>query len=213
MGASAMAQKRERWHRFIVYLQAIAVAVVSLKLLFQAATPPATKPIIPLTPLHLKNWRSLSAKNLSNGALQEIIPGEFQGGLEESFAKNQQILTVRRAMIIRTNGDLKTYIKGYSSDLFSTLKYQPDIGHYSQFLDGDRLTMTACITKNNRTTVTADQFKVEQIRATFSFPQLGGWLINRHRLIPNICHWQAITLYPVDNKTPDLLLNLWRTID
>lgn len=208
-----MAQKRERWHSFIVCLQAIAVAVVSLKLLLQPVTPAPPKPMISFTPLHLKNWRSLSAKNLSNDALQDIIPGEFQGGLEELFTKNQQTLTVRRATLTGTNGDLKTYIKGYSSDLFSTLKYQPDIGHYSQFFDGDRLTMTACITKNNRTTVTADQFKVEQIRATFSVPQLGGWLINRHRLMPNICHWQAISLYPVDNNTPDLLLNLWQTID
>lgn len=213
MGTSAMAQKWERWHGFIICLQAIAVAVVSLKLLLQATTPTPTKSIISFTPLHLKNWRSLSAKNLPNDALHDIIPGEFQGGLEESFTKNQQILTVRRATLVGTNGDLKTYIKGYSSDLFSTLKHQPDIGYYSQFLDGDRLTMTACITKNNRTTITADQFKVEQIRATFSVPQLGGWLINRHRLMPNICHWQAISLSPADHNSPDFLLNLWQTID
>jgi cyanosortase A-associated protein len=208
-----MAQKRERWHGFIICLQAIAVAVVGLKLLLQTTTPTPEKSIISLPSLHIKNWRSLSAKNLSNKALQDIIPGEFQGGREESFTKNQQILTVRRATLTGTNGDLKTYIKGHSSDLFSTLKYQPDIGHYSQFFDGDRLTMTACITKNNRTTVTADQFKIQQIRSTFSFPQLSGWLLNRHHLMPNICHWQAISLYPVDNKSHDLLLNLWQTID
>ena len=208
-----MAQKRERWHSFVVGLQAIAVAVVSLKLLLQSVTPPPRKPMVSFTPLPLKNWRSLSAKNLSDDTLQAIVPGKFQGGLEEIFTKNQQTLTVRRATLTETNGDLKTYIKGYSADLFSTLKHQPDIGHYSQFFEGDRLTMTACITQNNRTTVTADQFKVEQIRATFSVLQLGGWLINRHRLMPNICHWQAISLYPVDNQTPDLLLNLWQTID
>lgn len=213
MGASAMAQKCERWHSFVVCLQAIAVTVVALKLLLQAATSAPTKPMISFTPLNIKNWRSLSAKNLSKDALQDIVPGEFHGGLEESFIKNQQILTVRRANLTGTNGDLKTYIKGHSSDLFSTLKYQPDIGHYSQFLDGDRLTMTACITKNNRTTVTADQFKVQQIRATFSVPQLGGWLINRHHLMPNICYWQAISVYPVDNESHGLLLNLWQTID
>ncbi|MGB2924876.1 MAG: hypothetical protein WBB82_06225 [Limnothrix sp.] len=168
---------------------------------------------IPFKLIVIQGWQPLTHKALNVAGTRNIISGTFQGGIEQVLTNDQQLLSIQRAELAQTNGDLKTYVKTHTTDLFSNLKYDDKIGHYSQFLTGDRLTMMACITQTGQSTVTADQFKIQQIKATFSPAQFGGWLLNKRPLVPNICHWRSLSIQPVKENSPALLYDIWQEID
>lgn len=202
---------------FVIFIQAIAVGIVGLKVWYR---PPeindASRQILSfatMPPLNLTGWQLQKGDHLQASDVGAIVKGEFESGTRQFFQQQSQTLMVSRAIILNSEGDLKSFIKSNSPDLSSTLYFDPKIGHYSQFFQGDRLTMTACLSAQGYATVTADQFKVTQIKNTLSLEQIGGWLLNRHTLVPQTCHWRSLSLFPIKENSAEQLQDIWQQIN
>ncbi|WP_041764316.1 hypothetical protein [[Leptolyngbya] sp. PCC 7376] len=208
-----MAKRLNLWHQKFIFLQVIALCAVSLKLLLNSLSEVHTLSAINYDPKQIDGWQNIATHVLTEAEINQIIPGYFQDGMKQTLTQQAFTLTLQRATISQSNGDLKKYLKNYSDDLSSTLKYHADIGHYSVFTQDDHLTMMACLTASHRATVTADQFKVAQIKASFSLTQLGQWFINQENLIPHTCQWRSLSLFPVTSDSTETLLAIWQTLD
>jgi cyanosortase A-associated protein len=205
----------------VMLLQAIALVVVSGKLVLKS--PGQTTIILPdqVQMLSLPGWQIDQTKVLEMTTMDDVITGTLQAGIEQSWRRREQQLILKQAVITQTDGDLKAYLKiyakkstkQYSPNLSTKLqyqkKYQENIGYFAQFIDGDRLTMVACLNANGFATVTADQFKVAQLKISFSWQRITGWLLNQNTLTDNTCYWRSLTLYPANSLADKELQQIW----
>lgn len=203
----------------VIFMQAIAVGIVSLKVF--SRPPKVSDPsrtilsFATIPPLDLTGWQLQKEEELQASDVAAIAKGEFEWGVRQFFQQESQTLILNRAIILNSEGDLKNFIKNDAPDLSSTLHFDPKIGHYSQFFQGDRLTMTACLSAQGHATVTADQFKVTQIKNTLSLSlgRISGWLLNRNTLVSQTCYWRSLSIFPVEPNAAEQLQNIWQHIN
>ena len=213
VASTAMAKQLKSWHQILLAVQVIAIGTLSFKILLNSFQENhAVLPII-YEEKNIEDWQTIDLQSLAAAEINQIISGDFLGGMTQIHTQQPYTLTFQRATLSQSNGDLKKYLKNYSNALSSTLRYHEEIGHYSLFFQGDRLTMMACLTISGRATVTADQFKVAQIKASFKPAQVWSWLINRENLIPHTCQWRSLSLSPATTDSPDTLFNLWKNLN
>lgn len=193
--------------------QAIAIFGISLKNI--VIPNPTSTPAPPefLKPSNLDAWQSQEIQSLSINDFDDSIPGNFLTGYQLSASQTASSLVIKEGIFSNSNGDLKGYLRQQNQDLQSISYHDNNLGYYSQYQVGDRLVMTACITHSGKTTITADQFKVAQIKATFDVSQIWNWLANNQNLVPNICHWRSLSIEPVTADTSETLINIWQTLN
>ncbi|OKH19363.1 hypothetical protein NIES208_02270 [[Limnothrix rosea] IAM M-220] len=208
-----MAKYLKKWHPYLLGIQTVALCALSLKLWLAPSTPNQMSPIADYGKIQIENWQNIAQKSLTQNEITSLISGEFRGGTEQLLTQQDQILTLKVATFSHSNGDLKKYLKNYSDNLLTITQYDLNVGHYAVFAENDRLTMTACLTELQQGTVTADQFKVTQIRAAFNTIQLWRWLRNQDQLIPHTCHWRSLSLSPITPEANKRLLHIWLTLN
>ncbi len=209
MGDTTVAKSLNLWRGGLLSVQVVITLYVALKAIVLQPEPLPPIPAATLGGINFAGWQKAHREPLTDADIETVLSGQFQQGNRQYFQQRQQSLTVTQAYVAHTDGDLKNFIKDHSSDLNQTLNFDPNLGYYSRFFQGNTLTITACLSSNQRMTVTADQFKVQQLNATFSLKRIGGWLLNHHSLIPQTCLWRSLSLHPVDHQSVDSLTQLW----
>lgn len=205
-----MAKHLTIWQRYLLLAQAILLCILTLKV---SLTPSMPNPILfskDYDKTQIENWQNIDRKSLNPDEIGEVSVGNFQGGSEQVFTQQNQVLTLKSLTFSQSNGDLKKYLKNYSDNLIAITQYDAAIGYYALFPEKHHLTMTACLTASGKATVTADQFKVTQIRAAFQMGQLWRWLTNQDQLVPHTCYWRSLSISPITADSPQILPSIWQ---
>lgn len=213
MAGSEMAKSLKTIHQGVLISVAIALGIVSGKAWLFSVVPTTGTPTINTTLKVLNQWQEISQHSLQEKDWTKVVPGTFQGGSSQTWQQNAVTVTVQQAVVTHSDGDLKRYLKTYSNDLSSVIRHDEKLGHYALLFQGDRLTMMGCITASQQVTVTADQYKVAQIKASFRPAQLWAWLSNREQLVPHTCQWRSLSITPITPDSTAILLDLWPRLD
>ena len=208
-----MAKRIKTWYIYLLAIQTALICTLSIKLWQTPNVVYQTLDRDYYDKITIETWHNISQKSLISDEIENVVPGNFQGGTEQVFTQQDQILTLKLATFSKSNGDLKKYLKNFSENLFSIAQHSPEVGDYSIYMANKSLVMTACLVDSGQATITADQFKIAQILAAFKIKQLWHWLTNQNQLIPHTCHWRSLRLSPVTPDAKKTLVNIWLTLN
>jgi cyanosortase A-associated protein len=205
-----------KWKTIRVYLLAvelIAVFCVLGKIIIFPATEKKiiydfTFPsLVPLT-----GWQQISSTPLTDKLVPDSVYFSGQNILGETYKYRQQdiVLEIQIRYLVDTNGDLKYFIKKYTSQVLPILYKTEGLGFYSFYRDKHNAYLTACINPYGETTVTSDQFYQNNLRHAFQLQRIAIWLTHQTKILDKRCLWTHIKI-PLENKTPESLYPILKT--
>lgn len=200
-------------HLRLIFLIAIFSGVLGVlvkSILFPATSKPTALISFPGT-IPLQGWQTLPSFSLVDSS-GDRIPSSI-AARQYQYVNNDLILDIKMRYFIKTNGEVKDFIKHYESISVSPLIRQKEgIGFYGLFTYQERAYLSACINPYGFSTVTARQFKQNLNVKGLQLNHLLLWLLDQGNLKDEHCLWTNLSI-PLNNSSPEVayqsLENVW----
>jgi len=158
----------------------------------------------------LVGWQPLASRPLpesNSELLQAIAQKHYQ------YVRDGRILDIEMRYFTSTDGDVRSFIRSYTSLVPSlTVRQQEKIGFYGILVDRERAYLSACINPRGGSTVTDRQFKQNRYLYDVQFNRLLPWLLGQASLRDNRCLWAHLSV-SLEKNSPEtayqLLENVW----
>ncbi len=191
----------------ILALLSVGVVLVLAKSILSPSG--RTSKLAPLTfpeTVSLSAWKPVDSKP---------VPGQsgkkhdtYLGGMHYRYIQNGLPLDIEMRYVANTDGDVKGYLKKYttipsSADKFKPISRQKEgIGLYNLFVYDGRAYLSACINPRGDTTVTGEQFRKNRAIYDMRAERIVPWLFGQKELRDNRCLWGLLST-PLKNSSPE----------
>ncbi|MEB3336720.1 MAG: cyanoexosortase A system-associated protein [Leptolyngbyaceae bacterium] len=220
--------------RILLLAATFAGAVVVLgKSIFSPPTASNTyKPYTFPQTVPLKDWQFVASKPLSNLPVSpksspddtSKIPYDVSLASQEyRYLRDGLPLTIEMRYIVGTLGDLKNFIRNYTSirldskqsddrKLFESIRYQKGVGFYGLFTHQQRAYLSSCINSRGESTVTFEQFLANRNQHDIRWHRFLPVLVGQESLRDRRCLWAHLSV-PLNSSSPEqsyqILENAW----
>lgn len=162
-------------------------------------------PFVFPTAVPLPKWQLSSSYPLANPITSSP---KFLSGRHYRYIQNDLTLDIEMRYVVDTQGDVKDFIKNYSSmppssgQLELVLLRQERVGFYSLGAYQQRAYLSTCINSRGGSTVTEAQFTQNRYTYDLRLGRLLPWLLGSGTLRDGRCLWANLSI-PLKNSLPE----------
>lgn len=170
----------------------------------------AFSPAVPLP-----GWQLLASSPL---AAKTVNQPDLLAGRRYQYIQSGLLLDIEMRYLVSTDGDVKTFVQGYTSppsssnNLAQILRQREQAGLYSLFVHQKRAYLSTCINPRGGSTVTHEQFMQNRSTYDMRFSRLLPWLLGQEDLRDLRCLWAHLSI-PLNRASPEhayqVLENAW----
>lgn len=202
------------WKNLRIPLLAVTLSGVLLVLgksiLYPAVSSRTVTPFVFPSAVSLLEWQPLPSHPLVD---QTAKHPNYLSGRHYQYIQNNLPLNIEMRYVVDTAGDVKDFIKTYTSIPSSpVLRQQEGIGFYSLFIYQGKAYLSTCINPHGGSTVTARQFKQNRNTYDLQLGRLLPWLLGQENLKDERCLWTHLSI-PLRDSSPEpaylLLESAW----
>lgn len=158
----------------------------------------------------LSGWQSLPSNPLSDRSSKHP---NYITGRQYQYTQKDLPLNVEMRYVVNTTGDVKDFLKTYTSIPSSPiLRQQEGIGFYGLFAYQGKAYLSSCVNPRGGSTVTDKQFKQNRNTYDLQLERLLPWFLGQKNLKDNRCLWVHLSI-PLRDSSPDsayqLLESAW----
>ncbi|MEA5620207.1 cyanoexosortase A system-associated protein [Cronbergia sp. UHCC 0137] len=152
----------------------------------------------------------IESQALTDIVIQKI--GEYDAviaGRRYEYRQNNAPIDIEIRYVIGTMGNIEGLVADNKnltlpgSEISKSIRYQPGIGYYSQFVHKNKVYLTSCINPQGKSTVTQEQFLKNQRTYSITASSLLSWLLGEQSLLNRRCLWVNLST-PVNDVNPKL---------
>jgi cyanosortase A-associated protein len=159
----------------------------------------------------LPQWQLLTSSPLAVTIVKNPKPEgtKYLSGRYYRYMQKGQTLDVEMRYMVHTDGDVKSFIKDYSSmppsgQLTFIFRHRQGIGFYSLFAYQQRTYLSACINSRGGSTVTPSQFTLNRYIYDYfydmRFTRLLSWVLGQQVIPDERCLWANLSI-PLKNSS------------
>ena len=191
------------WKNFRIPLLAVTLSGVVLALvkviLYPAVNSRTNTPFVFPSAVSLPGWQPLSSHPLVN---QTELHPNYISGRHYQYIQNNLLMDIEMRYLVDTSGDVKDFIKTYTSIPSSlVLRQHQGIGFYGLFTHQGKAYLSSCINPYGGSTVTHRQFKQNRNIYDLQPSRLLPWLLGQEDLKDDRCVWAHLSI-PLKHSSP-----------
>jgi cyanosortase A-associated protein len=119
----------------------------------------------------------------------------YKVGMRYQFAIAQQIIVVDMRYLVRTTGDVLSFLRDYAQievkpeQLQKGIRHRDGVGYYTIFTVRDRVYLSACINPRGHSSVTVEQYDDNMTAHAMQPSTIASWLLAQADLRDRRCLW------------------------
>ena len=206
------------WTKIRIFLLEIQVSgvifVLGRSILYPTVEDNTVTPLVFPTDVPLPQWQLVETSPVNSRLVKPpaYISGKYVSGKRYYYIQNDLSLEIEMRHLVKTNGDLKSFIKSYTGQLLPVLREQEGVGFYSLFVDQKQAYLDTCVNPYGYSTVTADQFRRNSLRHAIRLNRIASWLTSQTEILDRSCLWAHFSM-PLNNQSSEsgaqVLENAW----
>ncbi|MGK7876348.1 MAG: cyanoexosortase A system-associated protein [Xenococcaceae cyanobacterium] len=196
------------WKKIRITLLGLQLAgvlfVLGKSILYPPVKDSTVTPFVFPTTVPLPQWQLVKTGSVNSQLVKPpaYISGKYVSGKYYRYIQNNLSLDIEMRYLVNTNGNLKSFIKSYTGQLFHVLHEQKGVGFYSMFVYQGQAYLSACINPRGYSTVTTDQFRRNSLLYDVRLARIASWLISQAEIVDNRCLWAHFSM-PLNNSSKE----------
>lgn len=191
------------WKNFRISLQAVILSGVLLVLgkviLYPALGSRTFALFVFPSAVPLPGWQPLSNHALVAPAAKHL---NYISGRHYQYIQKDLPLDIEMHYLVDTDGDVKKFIKSYTSVASAALRHQEEIGFYGLFTYQGKAYLSSCINPHGGSTFTDRQFKQNRNTQDMQPSRLLPWLLGQENFKDERCLWTQLSI-PLKHSSPE----------